>query len=79
MHPGQSLHIEVSPVGCTCDGGALTGQGQQFVANKDGRIVLMSIEGILAPIAQKRLHGSAQVIGLLAKCCLVETATSRAC
>lgn len=79
MHPGQSLRVKVSHGACTYEEGVLTGQGQQLVANKDGRIVLVSVEGVLAPIAQKRLHGSAQVIGLLAKSCLVETESTRAC
>lgn len=79
MHPGRSLHIIVSRVTHTDDEVVLTGQGQQLIANKDGRIVLVSVEGVLAPIAQKRLHCSAQVIGLWAKGCLVETAGARAC
>lgn len=39
-----------------------TGQCQQFVANKDGRVVLVLVQGVLAPVPQELLHGRTEGI-----------------
>lgn len=36
--------------------GLLTCQGEQLVADKDGRLVLMLVQSILPPITQELLH-----------------------
>ena len=38
------------------DGNQHTGQSKQFVSHKDSCIVLVLIQGILAPLPQKGLH-----------------------
>jgi hypothetical protein len=36
---------------------AHTGQGEQLVADENGRLVLVFVQSILSPIAQELLHG----------------------
>jgi len=41
---------------------AHTGQGEQLVADKNGRLVLVFVQSILSPIAQELFHdGSAKL------------------
>lgn len=35
---------------------AHTGQGEQLVTNKDGRLVLVFVQGILSPVAEELFH-----------------------
>jgi hypothetical protein len=36
---------------------AHTGQGEQLVADENGRLVLVFVQSILSPIAQELFHG----------------------
>ena len=37
---------------------AHTGQCEELVANKDGRLVLVFVQSILSPVAQELFHGN---------------------
>lgn len=39
---------------------AHTGQGEQLVADKNGRFVLVFVQSILTPVAQELFHGTFQ-------------------
>jgi len=39
----------------------LTRQSQQFIANENGRVVLVFVHGVLPPFPQKFLHGVSSI------------------
>ena len=75
MHPGHRLRHLVS-TRPSMSAAEHTCQGQQFVCDEDGRVVLAAIEGFLAPLAKISLHNFASALdrvclgGLL---CFAET------
>lgn len=37
-----------------------TGDGEQLVADANGRLILVLVDGLLAPLAQSSFHGSVE-------------------